>query len=94
MEPKTAWNSLKKRAAIGNLRLHDLRRTMGSYQAIGGASLPVIGKSLGHKTAQVTQVYARLNLDPVRASMERAASLMLATKGLLPKVVSIKATGE
>lgn len=94
VEPKTAWNTLKRRAGIDNLRLHDLRRTMGSYQAIGGASLPVIGKSLGHKTAQVTQVYARLNLDPVRASMEKAVALMLATKDLSPKVVQMKAGNE
>jgi len=87
VEAKTAWNTLKKRAGINNMRLHDLRRTMGSYQAIGGASLPVIGKSLGHKTAQVTQIYARLNLDPVRAAMDKAVSLMLATKNLPAKVV-------
>lgn len=37
-EPKRAWKSLLKRADIDNLRLHDLRRTMGSYQAITGAS--------------------------------------------------------
>lgn len=67
---------------------------MGSYQAISGSSLAIIGKSLGHKTAQATQVYARLDLDPVRASMERAAALMLAAKNLSPKVVSLKAEGE
>ena len=86
VEPKTAWNTLKKRSGINNLRLHDLRRTLGSYQAIGGASLPIIGKSLGHKTAQATQIYARLNLDPVRGAMSKAASLMLATKNLPSKM--------
>lgn len=89
-----SWNTLKQRAGLTGIRLHDLRRTMGSYQAISGSSLAIIGKSLGHKTAQATQVYARLDLDPVRASMERAAALMLAAKDLSPKVVSLKAEGE
>ena len=55
-----------------DIRLHDIRRTLGSYQAINGASLPIIGKSLGHKSQQATQIYSRLHLDPVRESMERA----------------------
>jgi integrase len=59
-----------------DIRLHDLRRTFGSYQAITGASLPIIGKTLGHKSQVSTQVYARLNDDPVRDSMEKAASAM------------------
>lgn len=77
---------VKKRAkAVGlklpkdmiDLRIHDLRRTFGSYQAITGASLTVIGKSLGHKSLAATQIYARLNLDPVRAAIEKATSAML-----------------
>jgi integrase len=56
---------------------HDLRRSMGSWQAINGASLAIIGRSLGHKSPQATAIYARLHLDPVRDSMERAAEAML-----------------
>lgn len=50
-----------------------------------GASLGVIGKSLGHKSVQATAVYARLNLDPVRSSVERATDAMLAAAGISPK---------
>ena len=65
-----------------DLRLHDLRRTLGSWQAATGASLPIIGKSLGHKSLGATQVYARLNLDPVRASVNKATeALFLAANG-------------
>lgn len=76
-DPKRAWYRILARAGIKDLRIHDIRRTMGSYQAITGASLQIIGKSLGHKSQHATQIYSRLNLDPVRASMEKAASLML-----------------
>jgi integrase len=61
-----------------DIRIHDIRRTFGSYQALAGASLQVIGKSLGHKSQQSTQVYARLNLDPVRSSIEKAVDVMFA----------------
>lgn len=63
-----------------DLRLHDIRRTLGSYQAITGASLPIIGKTLGHKSQQSTAIYARLNLDPVRDSMEKATNLIFKTQ--------------
>lgn len=59
-----------------DIHLHDLRRTFGSYQAITGTSIHIIGKSLGHKGTQATQVYARLNIDPIRASVEKATQAM------------------
>lgn len=76
-DPKRPWHELLRRAGIKNLRLHDLRRTMGSYQAISGASLHIIGKSLGHKSASATQVYARLTVDPVRNAMQKATDKMM-----------------
>lgn len=81
MEPKRAWQRILERAGIADLRMHDLRRSMGSWQAATGASLTIIGKSLGHRNAASTAVYARLNLDPVRASMERATAAMLEAGG-------------
>lgn len=79
------WSDLKKKANIDDLRLHDLRRTMGSWQAKTGASLVVIGKSLNHKDPTATAVYARLDMDPVRDSMTTAASAMFEAAGLKPK---------
>lgn len=65
-----------------DLRIHDLRRSLGSWQAIGGASLPIIGKSLGHRNASSTAIYARLHDDPVRRSVESATSAMLVAAGV------------
>ncbi len=70
------WAKVLKVAGIKDLRFHDLRRTMGSYQAITGSSLHIIGKSLGHKSTGATMIYARLNLAPVRDSMQRATDEM------------------
>lgn len=41
------------------------------------ASLTVIGKSLNHKSVQTTAIYARLEMDPVRESMNTTADEML-----------------
>jgi integrase len=76
-DPKRAWQRVLTRAGIKDLRIHDLRRSLGSWQASTGASGFVIGKSLGHKSQQATQIYARLNLDPVRDSIEKATQAMM-----------------
>ncbi len=81
-EPRRGWERILKRAGIKDLRIHDLRRTFGSWQAKTGASLTIVGKSLGHKSAAATAVYARLDLDPVRKSAETATSAMLEAAGV------------
>ena len=82
VEPKSAWKRVLKRAGITNARIHDLRRTLGSWQAKTGSSLIIIGKSLNHKSHRTTAIYARLDLDPVRASVERATGAMFIAAGL------------
>ncbi|HNO32547.1 MAG TPA: site-specific integrase, partial [Anaerolineales bacterium] len=77
VEPKKAWASLLRLAEIENLRIHDLRRTLASWQARTGASMLIIGKSLNHKTHQATGIYARLDLDPVRQSVNAATAAMM-----------------
>jgi len=54
-----------------------LRRSLGSWMAISGSSLPIIGKSLGHSQPSTTAIYARLSVDPVKAAVTTAADAML-----------------
>lgn len=61
---------------IMDVRLHDLRRSLGSWMARSGASEYIIGKSLNHKSSKSTAIYARLSIDPVRESMKEAVNLM------------------
>lgn len=75
---KKRWKLLVERAGLKNLRQHDLRRTLASWQAAQGASLQVIGKSLGHKSMQATQIYSRLNLDTVREAVTSATQAIIA----------------
>jgi integrase len=81
VDPKKAWQRVVKRGEFDDLRIHDLRRTLGSWLAASGVSLPIIGKTLGHKSSQSTQIYARLNLDPVRESLQKATSVIDGYRG-------------
>ena len=92
VEPQKAVIRVMGRAGIpygrnepNGVTLHDLRRTLGSWQARTGASLAIIGKSLNHKSPQATAIYARLDLDPVRQSVNTATSAMLEAAGLKDK---------
>lgn len=79
---KRVWDRVMRRSGLKNLRQHDLRRTLGSWQARNGASLVLIGKTLNQKTPSATSIYARLDVDPVRESVERATSAMFQRSGL------------
>lgn len=92
-EPKKGWKRILKNADLEDLRLHDLRRTMGSWQARTGSSLQIIGKSLGHKSVSTTAIYARLDVDPVRESMERAVTAMRKSSEPKAEVVPIAKIG-
>ena len=85
VEPKTTWKGILKRARIENFRMHDLRRTLGSWQATTGASLTVIGKTLGHKNPNTTAIYARLDLEPVRKSVHDATRALLQAARIAPE---------
>jgi integrase len=76
------WFSVRKRAGLDSVRLHDLRHSFASMGAIGGLSLPIIGALLGHKHAMTTARYAHLSADPVRAANEAiGARISAAMKG-------------
>lgn len=44
----------------------------------------MIGLTLQHQNVSTTAIYARLNLDPVGDSMQKATTAMLIAGGVLP----------
>lgn len=82
VEIKSAWTRIREAAKLKDVRLHDLRRTFGSWQAASGVSLPIIGKSLGHSDVNTTAIYARLDLDPVRQAVNAATQAILTAGGV------------
>ncbi len=59
------------KARLEGVRIHDLRHSFASFALADGASLPMIGKALGHASSRATERYAHLSDDPVRALAER-----------------------
>jgi integrase len=55
----------------GSLRLHSLRHTYASHLAMAGVDLLTISKLLGHSSVKVTEMYAHLVPDHLKASVER-----------------------
>jgi len=80
-----AWKRIRTEAKLEDVRIHDIRRTLGSWLAGSGASLPLIGKVLGHTQPSTTAIYARLDLEPVRAALESNAQRMLLVAGQAPE---------
>lgn len=64
------WRRIRKEAGIEDVRLHDLRRTTGSWLSQAGIELNTIKEALRHASLSTTLTYARLGADPARAAME------------------------
>ena len=73
---QNTWQRIRKLAGIEDVRLHDLRHSFASIAAANGASLPLIGKLLGHSTPITTQRYAHLVADPVRDLTEAVGQVI------------------
>ena len=56
-----AWDSIRKKVGLGEVRLHDLRHSYASFLVNAGRSLYEVQKLLGHHDPKVTMRYAHLS---------------------------------
>ena len=75
------WGRIRKRAGLGDVRLHDLRHSFASGGLLVGEGLPMIGKLLGHSQVQTTARYAHLADDPVKEAADRIAGRIAEVAG-------------
>ena len=75
---KNVWKSICQQANLQGWRVHDLRHAFASIIVNSGASLPIIGKILGHTQVSTTQRYAHLQENPARKAAEDAAAKIAA----------------
>lgn len=99
------WEQVRQAAGIPDVRLHDLRRTAGSLLADAGASTRQIGSVLGHKSEQVTEIYAVQSgekkhelmntlgaaVDAVRNGEDDPAALEAERDGLVARLAEVEA---
>lgn len=67
-----------KRAGLVNLRIHDLRRTVGSWLAQNGQSLHLIGDVLNHRDPKTTAGYAYFQTQQRRDALTGHGNQVLA----------------
>lgn len=86
------WRAVRKAAGVEDVRLHDLRRTVGSWLAQAGNSLHLIGRVLNHSNQSTTAIYAQFGQDHVREALESHSHRILGAAGLKPAadVISLK----
>ena len=72
------WRTIRKRAGLDGLRLHDCRHSFASRALALGESLPMIGRLLGHSRVETTARYAHLAKDSVREAASRIADSIAA----------------
>jgi integrase len=65
-----AWEAVRQRCGLDDVRLHDLRHSYASLALKQGVSLARIGKLLGHRRASTTERYSHLAADDVAAAAD------------------------
>jgi integrase len=60
------WQRVRSESGLHNVRLHDLRHSFASQAVLNGASLPMIGALLGHRSTATTARYAHLADNSLR----------------------------
>jgi len=76
-----AWGRIRARANVDDVRLHDLRRTVGSWLAQSGNTLHLVGKILNHSNPATTKNYARFAQDHVREALEAHGKKIMGIAG-------------
>lgn len=61
--PNKPWQEVREAAKLQDLRMHDLRRSFGSWLGASGYSSKQIGTLLGHKSDITSTVYIQLGAD-------------------------------
>ncbi|MBD3831274.1 MAG: tyrosine-type recombinase/integrase, partial [Arcobacter sp.] len=64
------WKNIRIATGLANLNMHDLRHIVGGYGVNNGFSLEVVGKTLGHTTANITQRYSKVQRETVKTVID------------------------
>ena len=71
-----AWDTVRKRAGLHDVRLHDLRHSFASILINSGRSLYEVQHLLGHTQVKTTERYAHLQQDTLMKAANVVAALV------------------
>ena len=75
------WREIRKAAGVEDVRLHDLRRTVGSWLGQDGVDLNLIKDALRHSNISTTLIYVMLGEDAAKPVMEEHGRRILEAAG-------------
>ena len=82
VEIDNIWVRIRRRAAIPDVRIHDLRHSFASVAIQDGIPLHVIGKLLGHALPETTARYAHLADEVIADAADRVCGGLASALGL------------
>jgi integrase len=82
-----AWDSARRKAGLGEVRMHDLRHSFASLLINSGRSLYEVQKLPGHTQIKTTQRYAHLAPETVLAASNAATIAVGSVMGVMPNRV-------
>lgn len=71
-----SWNSIRRRAGIEDVRIHDLRHNFASHAVMNGIPVPVVSRLLGHSNVRMTLRYSHLAEKDIEAAAERVGTAL------------------
>ena len=88
---ENAWQLIRVGAGLEDVRLHDLRHTVGTYASQAGSNAYEVSHLMRHANLTMTSRYVTPDADPLRVVSEKIGSRIEA--GLKGKAVVVaKAT--
>lgn len=72
----SAWNTARTRAALADVRIHDLRHSFASFLVNSGRSLYEVQRILGHTQIKTTQRYAHLSHDSLLSASNEVGKIV------------------
>ena len=75
--PFEHWEPIREKLGLEEVRLHDLRHTVGSLAHMAGLTQKEVAEMLGHRQLRTTERYIHTYDDQKRIAANRAASRIL-----------------
>ena len=73
-----SWNTARKLAGLGDVRIHDLRHSFASFLVNAGCTIYEVKELLGHSQIKTTQRYAHLSQNTLINATNKVSAIMAA----------------